>query len=138
MGIDLIHYFITSNCICLNSGIAAIWIHLFIKVIFYNFSEIRKQKLKILLSLIFFGLNLFMISYKSRVDLLIAAITAIIDIGCLQGGTIKYPKDVFQQKQEWAEKICVNNLSVWHNFVWNEYNVNEQLCMDSIQFYVTR
>ena len=55
----------------------------------WNFSMIFHSKE-------FFGLNLFMISYKRRVDLLIAAITAIIDIGCLQGGTIKYPKDVFQ------------------------------------------
>lgn len=96
MGIDLIHYFITSSCVCLNSGAAAIWLHSFIKIVFYNLSEILKQKWKIPLILIFFGLNLFMIWYKNRVDLLIAAITAIIDIGCLQGGTIKYPKDVFQ------------------------------------------
>jgi hypothetical protein len=80
----------------LGSGASAIWIHLFIKVLFYNFSEIRKNKCKILLILLFFGINIFMIYFRRRVDLLIAAITAIIDIGCLQGGTIKYPKDVFQ------------------------------------------
>lgn len=54
-----------------------------------------------------------MIILKDRVDLLIAIMLALLDIKFLQGGTIKYPKEVFQEKQDWAEAIRVNRSSLW-------------------------
>lgn len=39
-----------------------------------------------------------MIILKGRIDLVIAVLVALLDIAFIQGGTVKYPKEVFQEK----------------------------------------
>ncbi len=73
-----------------------------------------------------------MIFLMDRLDILIGIILAIVDIIFLEGGTIKFPKSVFQEKQEWAEFVRANKLPFWQDFVWNEYSANDRLCVDSI------
>lgn len=58
-------------------------------------------------------MNLIVIVKKDRLDILIGVIIALVDITFMQGGTIKYPKDVFQEKEEWARAIKVDRLYLW-------------------------
>ena len=63
----------------------------------------------------------FMFLYRARVDLMVGVLIAMVDVLMLRGGTIKYPKLVFQEKEDWADYLGVSRWVVWHPFVWNSY-----------------
>jgi hypothetical protein len=54
--------------------------------------------MKMGLLLFSYTVTFYVIIAKSRLDLLIGIIIALIDIAFLQGGSIKYPKSVLQEK----------------------------------------
>lgn len=94
--VDFVHYFISSKCICLVSGSGAIWIHLLTKITYYNGHQLISSPFKICLIVLTYVVALAMIFLKDRLDLLIGIIFAVVDIIFLVGGTIKFPKSVFQ------------------------------------------
>lgn len=107
------HYFLTSKCICLASGTAAIWIHLLTKITCYNTHNLLKAPIKLFMIVATFLTAFAMIAIKDRLDLLIAMVVALIDVAFMQGGTIKFPKDVFQEKEDWASKVKADRLPLW-------------------------
>lgn len=113
LGVDLAHYLVTSKCICLTSGLAAIWLHLLTKVTYYNSQTLLKSPFRLIVTLLTFVTAFAMIVIKVRLDLLMSLVIGIIDIAFMEGGTIKYPKDVFQEKEDWASAIKLNRLPLW-------------------------
>jgi hypothetical protein len=138
LGVDLAHYLVASKCICLVSGAGAVWLHLLTKITYYNTHSLLRSPLRLIITLLVFAVSIAMILMKDRLDLLIGFGAALVEVVFMEGGTVKYPKEVFQEKEEWADAIKLNKLPLWENFYWNEYKVNERLCVDSIQFFVTR
>ena len=65
-----------------------------------------------------------MLVLHARVDLVVAVGVAVVEVLLMGGGTVKYPKLVFQEKENWADKIGLNRWRVWHPFRWNEYRDN--------------
>jgi hypothetical protein len=113
-------------------------VHLLTKVTCYNAHVLLREPLRLFLTLASFAVALWMIFLKDRLDLLIAIAIALLDMAFMEGGTVKYPKEVFQEKEDWAAKIKLNRSPLWESFKWNEFKPNERLCVDSIQYYIPR
>lgn len=60
-----------------------------------------------------------MLMLRGRVDLVVGVGMAVVEVGLMGGGTIKYPKQVFQEKEGWAGWLGVVRWRVWHPFRWN-------------------
>jgi hypothetical protein len=86
----------TGKTLGLSTGTAAIWLHFSIKIFYYNFSSIRTSKTKLSMFILIFTVFSSMIFLKQRFDLLISLGLALIDIIYFAGGTIKYPKSVYE------------------------------------------
>jgi hypothetical protein len=96
LGLDGVQYVLVSKCFCLVSGAGAIWMHLLTKVTYYNFNRLTKQPLRLICIVLTYLVFLFAVVLKDRVDVLIGLAIALLDIAFLTGGTIKYPKEVYQ------------------------------------------
>jgi hypothetical protein len=62
-----------------------------------------------------------MIVVTGRVDILLSFIVSVLDIALMEGGTIKFPKEVYQEKERLAERIRLDRIFLWQKFEWNEY-----------------
>jgi hypothetical protein len=113
LGVDLVHYLLTSKCICLASGAGAVWVHLLTKLTCYNAQALLRDPLRLLLTITTFLVAFAMAVVKDRLDLLIAIAAALLDVAFLEGGTVKFPKDVFQEKEEWAGAVGLSRLPLW-------------------------
>lgn len=138
LGLDGVQYVLTSKCFCLVSGAAAVWMHLLTKVTYYNLHSLTQHPLRLTCIVLAYLIFLSAVVLKDRVDVLIGLATALLDIAFLTGGTIKYPKEVYQEKERFAEWIRLDRCWLWEKFIWNEYSENEQMCVDSHQYYVSR
>lgn len=72
------------------------------KLVFYNGHRLVKSPLEVFTVTLMYVTAFCMIFYKDRLDLFISIALALLDIAFFEGGTIKYPKEVFQEKQQWA------------------------------------
>ena len=79
-----------------------------------------------------------MVVWRARIDLLLSLCLCIVEVWYMGGGTIKYPKHVFQQKENWAAMVRLDVCRAWQPFRWNEYRENEFLCLNNDQLYMCR
>lgn len=77
------HYFVAGKCICLVSGAGAVWVHLLTKITCYNAHILLRQPLRLFLTLGTFGIALWMIFLKDRLDLLVSIAVALLDMAFL-------------------------------------------------------
>jgi len=54
-----------------------------------------------------------MVVVTNRVDIMVSFIVAMLDIALMEGGTIKFPKEVYQEKERVAEIIKLDRLFLW-------------------------
>lgn len=89
-------YILTSKCVCLISGTACIWLHFTLKIIYYRSNALKKNPLAVAVLTLNFSLMLAAIVVFNRIDMLVALLVGLVEIAFMEGGTIKYPKEVFQ------------------------------------------
>ena len=138
LAFDGVQYFLTGKCHCLSSGAACVWLHFTTKLIYYRSRGLKDSPLAAAALLFGFAVMVLMIVAVERVDLLIGLGMALAEVAFMAGGTIKFPKEVFQEKEEWAEKIALTKSPLWQGFNWNEYKSSELLVADSYQYFVSR
>ena len=138
LGLDGCQYLLTGRCYCLVGGAAAIWVNMMTKLLYYRLPFFMDKRGYLIPIGCFYVACAVMVVWRARVDLLLALVLAVIEVMYMGGGTIKYPKHVFQQKENWVAMIRVDSCSVWQSFRWNDYRENQYLCLDNDQLYVTR
>ena len=119
LGLDLFQYFITGRCYCLNSGAAAAWLNITTKYIYHRLPQLLNRPALLLGLLSVYVLAAVMIVVRSRIDLLIGVMVAVVELVWMGGGTVKFPRLVFQEKEEWAAAIGANDWYLWQPFRWN-------------------
>ena len=77
----------------------------------------------------FAGIVMFFV--RLRLDIIIAVVLAVIEVKCMHGGMVKYPKSVFEEKEGWAVWTKLASCRYWQPFHWNNYKENELMCLDS-------
>jgi hypothetical protein len=95
LGLDFFQYLLTGRCYCLNSGAAAAWINLTTKYVYHRLPQLIKRPGMLLGLLSVYVLSAVMIVVKSRIDLLIGVVVAIVELVWMGGGTVKFPKLVY-------------------------------------------
>ena len=98
LGLDGIQYYLTGRCYCLNSGLAAVWMNMLIKKVYHRLPYYISHRAELIPFFVTFLAACAMIVFKARLDLFLAIVIAILEITLLGGGTVKYPKQVFQEK----------------------------------------
>lgn len=83
---------LTGRCYCLNSGAGAVWLNLLTKVLFYRLPSLYQRPLSMVAIILTYLVSFAMLIVKARIDLCVGVLIAIIEIGLMRGGTIKYPK----------------------------------------------
>lgn len=97
MALDGLQYFLTGRCYCLNSGAAAVWLNLLTKAAFNRGpAYLEKRPFTATAISITYLVSGMMFVHKGRVDLLIGVMVAFVEVYAMRGGSIKYPKQVFQ------------------------------------------
>jgi hypothetical protein len=96
LGLDGVQYLLTGRCYCLNSGAAAVWLNLMTKILFYRLPYLCQRPLSIFAITVTYLVSFGMVILKGRIDLCVGVVVGIIELWLMQGGTIKYPKEVFQ------------------------------------------
>jgi hypothetical protein len=119
LGLDGFQYLLTGRCYCLNSGAGAIWLHLITKFVYYRFDYFLHNRGKFAMIGLVYLVFAAVFMLKGRIDLFLGVLTAVLDVTLMRGGTIKYPKMVYQEKEDWTGAIRLNRLSIWQPFRWN-------------------
>lgn len=78
LGLDFVQYLMTGRCFCLNSGAAAVWINMLLKIFYHRFSYFSARPLLALPLMLTLIAGISMVLWKARLDLLLGVLTALI------------------------------------------------------------
>jgi hypothetical protein len=70
--------------------------NLLTKITYYNLNNILASPLSLAAIGVTYTVFMAMIAVTNRVDILVSLVVALIDIALMAGGTIKFPKEVYQ------------------------------------------
>jgi hypothetical protein len=70
--------------------------NLLTKATYYNLNNILASPLSLAAIGVAYTVFMAMIAATNRVDILVSLVVALLDIALMAGGTIKFPKEVYQ------------------------------------------
>ncbi len=68
------------------------------KVVFHRLPFFLEKPLHLIPVVITFLCSAVMVILRARVDICLGVVIGLIEVLFMRGGTVKYPKDVFQEK----------------------------------------
>ena len=97
LALDGLQYVLTGRCYCLNSGAGAVWMNLLTKIAFNRGGQaLGKTPMATVAVVITYLVAGFLLVHKARLDLLIGVLVGLVEVWMMRGGSIKYPKSMFQ------------------------------------------
>ena len=97
LGLDGVQYLLAGRCYCLNSGAGAVWLNLLTKIAFNRGAPtLAKKPFAAIAVAVTYMVAGYLLVYRGRLDLLLGVLIALVEVIMMKGGSIKYPKSMYQ------------------------------------------